>query len=119
VIEMFDYGTKPINRTAGLVTGQSGCATDDTLSDEQLRENLVSKWKALTNKIKTMDKGSPERKILGKEQAELQKQISNLRPKRKYKDLRDHILDVLREELSEFEFRRLIHKASIRADEQE
>jgi len=113
---MFDYGAKPINKTAGLVTNQAGCASDDSLTDEQIRENLVTKWKHLNAQIVALDKKSPQRKAMGKELAELQAKISSIRPKRKCKDIKDHILDVLREELSEFEFKRLIHKASERAE---
>jgi len=113
---MFDYGARPVNRTAGIVTNQGGCAMDGALTDEQIRENLVTKWKYLNAEIVTLDKKSPKRKALGKELAELQKKISSIRPKRKCKDIKDHILDVLREELSEFDFKRIIHKASERAD---
>ena len=109
------YSRSPINKTAALVTSQGGCATDGTLSSEQIRENLVSKLKAIEVEILACKKGSKKRKELGKKKTALQEQVSEIRPKMKCKGVKDHILDILREELTDFEFKRILKKASLRA----
>ena len=111
------YSRQPVNKTASVVTSQSGCASDDTLTNEQLRENLVSKLKHLEDEITSTPKGSKRRRELGAKKAELCAMINGLRPSRKCKGVKDHILDVLREELSAFEFKRILHKASVRAEQ--
>lgn len=116
---MFDYAREPINRTAALVTSQGGCATDDTLSDEQKRENLVTKYKALEAELMSHPKGSDKRKKIGADKFKVQTEINNIRPKRKCLGLKDHILDILREELTPFQFNSIISKASERAIESE
>jgi len=113
------YSRLPINKTAAVVTSQSGCATDNSLSGEQIRENLVSKLKAIESEILSCKKGSKKRKDLGKLKKSLQEQVTEIRPKKKCKGVRDHILDILREELTDFEFKRIIKKASLRADSKE
>ena len=115
-MSIFDYSRTPLNREAASVTSQSGCASDDTLTDEQMRENLVEKWKALHDKIIVLPKKSKERKALGKELMDLQNQISAIRPKRKCPEFRGHVMDVIREELSAYQFRRIIDIATKRAD---
>jgi len=113
---MFDIDRQPVNKTAALVTSQSGCASDGTLSDEQMRENLVSQIKSIDSKIVLLKKGSKERKLLGKEKARIALVINKIRPSRKCKNLNDYIIEVLREELTPFQFKSIINKASILAD---
>lgn len=112
---MFDYDMQPINKTAALVTSQSGCATDDSLSEEQKRENLVTKLKALEVELLSHPKGSEKRKRLGAYKLTLTNKVNAIRPKMKCKNVKDHILDIMREELTEFQFKRILHLASVRA----
>lgn len=105
----------PINKTAALVTSQGGCASDDTLTTEQKRENLVTKAKHLEKQILSLPKGSEKRKELGKVKVKLCLEINSLRPKMKCKGVTDHIIDILREELTPFQFKRILGLASKRA----
>ncbi len=113
------YGRQPVNKTASVVTSQSGCASDNTLTNEQLRENLVSKLKHLEDEIISTPKGSRRRRELGAKKAELCAMVNGLRPSRKCKVVKDHIMDVLREELTEFEFKRILKKAILRAQQEQ
>ena len=114
---MFDYNMTPINKLAATVTSQSGCASDNTLSNEQKRENLVSKVNEMQRIIITLPQESPQRKKLGQEMYGLQVEIKSLRPKRQCKDIKVFILDVMREQLSPLQFKRIIHLASRASDE--
>ena len=105
----------PINKTAALVTSQSGCASDDTLTTEQKRENLVTKAKYLEAEILSSPKGSKRRGELGKIKVKLCLEINSLRPKMKCKGVTDHIMDILKDELTPFEFKRILRIASKRA----
>ena len=111
---MFDYSRTPVNKTSASVTSQSGCASDETLTDDQVRENLVARFKSIHDEIVQLPKGSAERKRLGKEQALLQGEISAIRPKHKCPGVEHYIIEILREELSAFEWNRLMTKASDR-----
>ena len=115
----FDYAMRPINKTASLVTAQSGCATDGTLSDEQIRENLVLKITNLKEMVAGMPKGVKKRKALGLDILEAQKKLSEINAKIKgsSKDIHFYIIDILREELTEGEFKELVKKARVRAKE--
>ena len=56
------FSREPVNKTASLVTSQSGCASDGTLSNEQIIENLVGKLKSIEVDILACEKGSKKRK---------------------------------------------------------
>lgn len=107
------FGLDPINKTAALVTSQSGCASDDTLTDEQKRENLVSQSKKLSDQIVRLEKGA-ERKSLSRKKAEIDLMINAIRPKKKSPGVVHYVMDILREDLSKFEFDRLMTKANER-----
>ena len=108
----FDYSRTPVNREAASVTSQSGCASDDTLTDEQKRENLVAKVKVLADEVLRYPKKSKERKALNIEKTKICLEINALRPKRKIHGLSDYIVEVVKSEVSDFQFRRIIKKAS-------
>lgn len=105
----------PINKTAALVTSQSGCASDDTLTNEQKRENLVTKVKHLENEILSLPKKSKKRKELGQVKYQLCLKISSLRPTTNRKGIEGHIIDILKEEVTAFQFKRILSKAAERA----
>jgi hypothetical protein len=109
------YALSPVNKTASIVTSQSNCASDNTLSDEQKRENLVTKLKALEIELLSHPKGSKRRKLLGLQKIKLTKQVNSIRPKRKCKGVEAHVLDILKEELTDFQFKRILHLASVRS----
>jgi len=106
------YGLRPINRTAGLVTGQAGCTTE--LTDEQIRENLVAQLKALMAENETLKKGDPRKKIVGKLLSEKSQEINAVRPKKKLPGVENYFIDVARENLSAFEFKRWMNVAAER-----
>ncbi len=108
------YSRKPINKTAALVTSQSGCASDDSLTCEQKRENLVVSVKKLEKKMLLLDKKDPERKRLGQEKHEINIQINKLRPKKRTPGIERYVIDILRERLSKFEFDKLFSEAARR-----
>ena len=108
------YGMRPVNKTAGIVTGQSGCASDDTLTDEQKRENLVAIIKMMDGQLKSLKKGTKERKALSLEYRKICLAINELRPKKKTPGVENYVIDVLRDELSQFEFKRIFTLANKR-----
>lgn len=111
---MFDvYKRHPVNKTAALVSVQKNCC--DELSEEQVRQNLVDKVKKIDDLIQGMPKGD-ERKRLGREKNELCQKINSIRAKKKCPGVEKYVMDILREELSSFQFKRLLHMASERKD---
>ena len=109
------YGMTPINRTAGLVTGQAGCTDELTL--EQERDNLVSILKRLQEEHKRYPKNSLKRKYLGKKIHEIQMQINAIRPKLKAKGVEHFIIDILREDMTKAQFSILMDRAARRMRE--
>lgn len=109
-MDVFDRA--PINRSAALVTGQSGCASDDTLTDEQKRENLVAVAKALDKKIISLPKKSKERKLLGLKRKSINDKINSLRPAKKCKGIDGFFIDIARSELTAFQFSSMMGKAA-------
>lgn len=109
------YSRTPINKTAALVTSQKDCSNSE-LTEEQKRVNLVSRYKSLNNKIVLLEKG-PERKALGKEIAEVCSQINQIRPKKKSPGVERYVIEILREELTKYQFNRLFDKANKRMKE--
>lgn len=111
------FARAPINKTAAIVVGQSGCASDNTLSDEQLRENLVRKWKDLNNRIAFLPKKSELRAAIGQEMQQLQNKINTIRPAKKAKGVEQHFIDVARETLTKPQFDSIMGKAAKRLKE--
>ena len=101
----------PINKTAAIVTSQSGCASDGTLSDEQKRENLVLISKELDKKIMTLPKKSKARRLLGLQRQYIDKSINALRPAKKAKGVADFFIDAARDNLSAPHFNILMSHA--------
>lgn len=105
------YHRSPVNKSASVVTSQSGCATDGTLSDEQLRENLVEKLKRIEKRILSIPKNSQERKTLGKEKLRLQNKIHEIRPAKKAPGVENCFIEVCRREFTKVQFDILMAKA--------
>lgn len=102
----------PINKTAAVVTGQSGCR--DRQSKEQRREVILSRIKFIESEVDKYSKNHPERKRLNKEKNKIQIELGEIRSKKKGKRLQSFIIDILKEELSEMEYQRLKDRAYIR-----
>lgn len=115
----FDYSRTPVNREAASVTSQSGCASDDTLTNEQKRQNLVAQVKIIAKEILLHPKKSKRRKELGLIACDLNIKINALRPKTKLPQVKDYIFEVIREELTPFRFKQIMEKVSQRARDKE
>ena len=86
--------------------------------DDELRQNLVKKVKALNEAIVQEPKGSPMRKAMGQEICELGKQISALRPKFKPpREFNEFLLDVIKESVTVAQWNIWVDKAKQRLDE--
>ena len=82
------------------------------VSGEEMRENLVAKYKRLTAQCALLPKG-PEKKRMGQEIADVAAQISKIRPKRKGPpDLGSYFMDVARRELPKVQFDRWVTEAT-------
>lgn len=103
VMPDFDYSLSPVDKTAAVVTGQNGCS-GLSLSDEQIRENLVKKAKLLENQILSLPKNHPRRKSLGKEKADLCLQINAIRAKKRAKGVENYFINAAREKLPKYVF---------------
>ena len=88
----------------------------EDLTPEQKRENLVAVWKQLSAQVVRV-KDKDHKRILGKQIQLVQDEIRKIRPAlRGAQGTAEHFLDVARENLTEFEFRRWLVEASRRAD---
>ena len=103
------YSRTPINKTAAVVTSQTNCT--DSLTDTQIRDNLVAKIKKVDEEIRLSPRKSKRREELGKLKHELQNQIREIRPKKRFHGVEKYVMDILKKELPKFEFDRLIDRA--------
>jgi len=110
------YGCRPVNKTAALVANQSGCS--DELTDEQLRDNLVARVKALQELVVLEPKNSMARKLMGQEIKDLNDKINAIRPSKGQPfGIQQAFIDVAREQLSKHEFSRWMGMAAERIGE--
>src|SRR5579864_331388 len=63
------------------------------LTDEERRASLVAYVKQIKAQIETYPRGSKERKILGRQQAEINLEINRIRPKHKARGLENFFID--------------------------
>jgi len=110
------YSSTPVNKTASIVTSQSGCASDGTLSDEQKRANLVYKSKLLVMQINKLPPGNAKKK-LGKQLYEIQNKINKIRPAKKAVGVERYFIDVARDKLTRFQFDSFMREAVKRLNE--
>jgi hypothetical protein len=103
------YHLDPVDRTAASVVSQKGCS--DSLTSEQIRENLVQRTHALKRRMSLMRKNDPDRKKLGAEINETQLAINKIRPKKKAPGVQSYVMDILREDLSKFKWNSLMTRA--------
>ena len=109
------YGLSPINKTAAVVTGQKGCSKE--LSAEQKRDSLVARIKQINHIFSTakMKKSDPVKVKLTTELTSLCKEVSDLnkemKKKPRHRDVSPFFLLVARDELTEFQYKRILSKA--------
>jgi len=107
------YTMAPINRTAGLAVGQSGCDKDDELTSEQLRDNLrikVASLQETLNGIPNIKKNAGVRKTIGKEIHSLNLEINSLKDHTS-RDITHYIVDVVRDQMTRFQWDRVVAEA--------
>lgn len=86
------------------------------MSPEQQRENLVAIHKSNQAEIIRLPKHSIDRKTLGQRQMEIQNQIHAIRPKRSGpKTVPNYFIEVVKEEVSKFQYSRWMEEATKRA----
>lgn len=97
----------PINKLARIVTDQKGCSSG-ILTDEQLRQNLITRLHSLQNAAKKLNK---KKHAIGEQIVEVQKQITELRPPKKAPGVERYFIDAAREVLTHEMFRMVMSKA--------
>jgi hypothetical protein len=114
---------RPVNGTAAIVASQKGCSTE--LTPEQERENIISHMEQVDEQIKNlpsnMKKKDPIKKKLGLRKFELCNQLAEVNLKIKKininkltrDDFQDCVFHVMKEQLSSFQYRRIIKSAEI------
>lgn len=106
------YTLSPRNKTAALVVSQAGCTSHAGLSDDQIRANLVARWKYLHQQITNLPKNSDLRKVYGREQIKIQAQISDLRQKMHFgRGLSEYICDIVKKRMTKFQWETLVKQA--------
>lgn len=114
------YARTPINGTAASVVAQAGCANTDEATPEQQRDNLLAIVAKLREELKALPKTKAtagKRKALGKRIATTNLKISKLKGKEQ-RDLTHHIIDVVKEGMTRFQWQRIVEKAQARAEEE-
>jgi hypothetical protein len=109
------YDRRPVNKMTAIVANQQGCASDDTLTEEQERENLVAILKGLEFQIQRTAKG-PFRKGLGRQKADLQERIHAIRPKVKSPGIENFFIAAAKEKLSGPQFKMVMRSAGEKMD---
>jgi len=104
----------PVDKKAAVVTSQRGCTGEYT--DEQRRDNLKAHLFSLRSQLDSLPKFSKDRKELGIRIHEIQNEMHAIRPKRRCPGIEKYILDILREEMTKFEWNRLMERARKRME---
>ncbi len=102
----------PINKSTAGVVGQKGCSLNNKLTDEQLRENLVTYVKRLETQIISSRKGSWKRAELGLLKNKVQGEINKLRPKRRSPGVENFFIKAAKETLTKPEYDRVMQLAN-------
>lgn len=114
------YARTPINGTASSVVAQAGCANTDEATPEQQRDNLLAIVAKLREELKTLPKTKAtagKRKALGKQIADTNLKISELKAYKR-REITAYILEVAKEEMTTFQWQRIVEKAQARAEEE-
>lgn len=108
------YLLTPINRTASLVTNQSGCEDEMSLEDE--RDCVYRSLQATEKEILGLPKKHDYRKELGIKKLYLQQEISKINKKIKVlnvfnRDINDYVIQILRESMPRDKWIAVLKKA--------
>lgn len=112
------YTRTPVNGTAASVVTQAGCANTDKPTPEEERDNLLAVVAWLRKQLEAMPKtkaNAAKRKALGKRISETNLKISELKGKEQV-DLTHIIIDVVKEEMTLFQWNRIVEKAEARLE---
>lgn len=101
------YSTVASRRGVNLL----GWEDVEDLTPEEERDCIVQAKKRVQEVLENLPKRHPERKQLGQLQYELDKRINQIRPKMRCKGIENYVMDVLRNELTNFQFDLLMQKA--------
>ena len=108
----------PINKTAALVTSQSGCAESEELSIEQERECLILRLSQVDQEFAPLksSESTEYKEELRLERFELRKQLRVLKAQRKVnnrldRDLNQYIIDVLKKRMGKFQWSLVVKEA--------
>lgn len=101
------YSTVASRRGVNLL----GWEEVEDLTPEQERDCIVQAKKRVQSVLQSLPKKHPDRKRLGQLQYELDKRINQIRPKMRCKGIENYVMDVLRTELTKFQFDMLMRKA--------
>lgn len=111
------YSSVPVDKKASMVTSQSGCTEE--LTTEQQRQNLISRYQRLQEEIIKFPKNSPRRKELGQELQELNQRIRVMKSRKKKGNLKDYIINILKENMTKYEWKLTVDIAVKRQNEDE
>ena len=105
------YNDIPINKTAALVTNQKNCTEGEALTRQQITDNLRDKLKSIEIEILSLPKGSERRAKLGQKKQEIAMQLNLVRPPKQPKGVANYVVDVIKEEMTGFQYRQIMKKA--------
>ncbi len=115
------YSRTPINKTAAMVTSQSGCC--DEISIEDRRDTLKRSKESLQRELDGLPKNHRYRKEIGEKILQIQKEMTLLRKQRKFagakdRDLNNYIIDVIKESVPAYKFQEWISIARARKEDE-
>lgn len=88
-----------------------GWEEDENLSPEEERDCVVAFYKKVHDEIILLPKNSQKRKELGQLQAQIQKRLNELRPKKKCPGVERYFIDAVRNSVTKFQFSKYMEKA--------
>lgn len=115
------YSRTPINKTAAIVTSQSGCS--DEISIEDRRDTLKRSKESLQRELDGLPKNHRYRKEIGGKILQIQQELTLLRKQRKFagakdRDLNNYIIDVIKESVPSYKFQEWISIARARKEDE-
>lgn len=115
------YTRTPINKTAAIVTSQSGCS--DEMSIEDRRDSLKRSRESLQRELDSLTKSHRYRNEIGAKMLQIQQELTLLRKQRKFsgekdRDLNNYIIDVIKEAVPAYKFQEWISMARARKEDE-
>lgn len=114
------YTRTPINKTAAMVTSQSGCV--DEISIEDRRDSLKRAKESMQRELYGLPKNHRYRNEIGLKILAIQQELTLLRKQRKFagakdRDLNNYIIDVIKEAVPAYKFQEWISMARARKED--